>query len=518
MARNRKGLGRRDFMKTAAAAGGATIASMRLSETSLANNHPHPRPTSLDYLDRNQYLHNMDVHGQFFKGERRSGKMQLMAVGERRYLFQGGDIYDITDPLNLKMFNEDAFQGGQLQLAYNKGLGKWILMTGAGVRPTGATPEHPLGRHDNPSLAETAMKREGLRGVRFYDATDPANLKPLSQWSCDQGDPGRTLQSGGGTHRNYYDGGRYAYLDAAPDNSFIGSEWPYRLYSQCIQVIDVADPANPGFVSNWWVPGQRSGEEEARKEWREYGDKSSMSCLHGPIYVPTKVEDGGRYGYSSYGSHGVMIHDVTDPANLKLIGRWRPEYIPGPMIPFHDVAVCYLDRGFALIGPEAINPDCNEPYHDIYALDVRDPANMKMISKLPRPAVPESAPYGDFCDKRGRHGPHMANHQKAPGKANLNFIAYSYFNAGLQCYDISDPAKPRINAYFIPSQGGDMSRPGSWNRDTDKCFIEWDRKLIWVATNTGLYVLSTPELGKPVLAAMPVSEWTLPGLNDGHDA
>ena len=47
-------------------------------------------------------------------------------------------------------------------------------------------------------------------------------------------------------------------------------------------------------------------------------------------------------------------------------------------------------------------------------------------------------------------------------------------------------------------------------------FVEWDRKLIWVGSDTGLYLVSTPELGKPVLAAMEVEEWSLPALNEGH--
>lgn len=52
-------------------------------------------------------------------------------------------------------------------------------------------------------------------------------------------------------------------------------------------------------------------------------------------------------------------------------------------------------------------------------------------------------------------------------------------------------------------------------RTADKVFIEWDRKLIWVATESGLYVLSSPALGKPVLSPMPVREWTLPSINKG---
>jgi len=39
-----------------------------------------------------------------------------------------------------------------------------------------------------------------------------------------------------------------------------------------------------------------------------------------------------------------------------------------------------------------------------------------------------------------------------------------------------------------------------------------------VGTTTGVYILSTPALGKPTLGAMPVTEWSLPQLNAGAPA
>jgi hypothetical protein len=39
---------------------------------------------------------------------------------------------------------------------------------------------------------------------------------------------------------------------------------------------------------------------------------------------------------------------------------------------------------------------------------------------------------------------------------------------------------------------------------------------MWVGAGTGLYLISAPALGKPVLEPMPVAEWSLPGLNAGH--
>lgn len=65
---------------------------------------------------------------------------------------------------------------------------------------------------------------------------------------------------------------------------------------------------------------------------------------------------------------------------------------------------------------------------------------------------------------------------------------------------------------------GDLSDYNSWRRgSTESVFIEWDRNLIWLDANDGTYCLSSPALGKPVLEPRPVSEWSVPHVNRGHD-
>ncbi len=506
---------RREFIKLGAAAGGAAVAGTQFATTANANRHPEPRPTSLGYLDRNMYRKNTDVLAVFSPGHHRGNKMQMMAVGDKRYLFQAGEVIDVSDPLKPGSVARNAFLGSAVQLAYNRKLGKWILMTGRGSRATFSTPKWPRGKYDNPLLIEANLKEQGLRGVRFYDATDPAKLVLLSEWACDQGDPKRQVQSGSGTHRNYYDGGQYAYLDTAPDNTYTNLEAQFRYYTNCIQIIDASDPAHPKFVTNWWVPGQRQGEEEEYKKMPEYGDKISFNSLHGPMYVPRRVEEGGRYGYSAYGSYGMFIHDLSDIRKPRLISVFKPPRKAGS-IPFHTVDIVRLDRGFVIANPEVLNPDCNEPLQDTHIVDVRDPAQPRIVSKFPVPVPPSDAPYKDFCDKRGRFGPHNPPHMKAPGKAHPGFTAYAWFNAGLQIFDISNPRDPKNTGYFIPGQAGTLDDYLSYPRDTDAVFVEWDRKLMWVGTGTGIYLVTSPLLGKPVLQPMRVAEWSIPGLNEGH--
>ncbi|HEV2101944.1 MAG TPA: hypothetical protein VGR58_04115, partial [Candidatus Acidoferrum sp.] len=357
---------------------------------------------------------------------------------------------------------------------------------------------------------------KGLRGVRFYDATDPSKIVKLSEFS--------TGATGQGTHRNYYDGGKYAYLDTAPDETFIHQPSYFRQLVNGNMIVDASDPAGAKEVSMWWVPGSRKGEEAEYNKWiwsklvppKVVADQTPFAGLHGPVYVPKKLEDGGNRGYGAFGCNGFIILDLSDPQHQKEIGRFEPPaQYSGMGIAFHTIYCGILDRGFVITNGETTNSDCNQIYLPNWVIDIRDEAHPVPVAQLPRPVPPPEAPYRDFCFKRGRFGAHNPPHLKAPGKPRQEFIAYSYFIAGLRCYDIGDLYKPEEVAYFIPPQGGDLKKFGSYDRTVDNVFIEWDRNIIWAATDTGLYALSCPNLGKPMLDPMPVAEWSLDKLNEG---
>jgi len=154
----------------------AALAIAASSSSVLANQHPHPHKGSLEYLDRNSYAKNMRVLGVFQLGEERGHKLQMMAIGSRRLMLQNGDVIDVTDPRAPKLVKHGAFKGSQLQVAYNKKLGKWILVTGASSPITSTTATAPNGKYDDPSLIEQTKQGPGLRGIRIWDATDPTNI------------------------------------------------------------------------------------------------------------------------------------------------------------------------------------------------------------------------------------------------------------------------------------------------------------------------------------------------------
>src|SRR6267378_8623390 len=119
---------RREFLRTAVGAGLALIGS---PVAAWADHHGHPTPNSISYLDRRMYIHNMELLAHLMPSHVRNGKMQLMSIGNRRYMFQQGDVIDVSDVRKPTFYNKGGFEGGQVQVAYNKNLKKWTRMTGA---------------------------------------------------------------------------------------------------------------------------------------------------------------------------------------------------------------------------------------------------------------------------------------------------------------------------------------------------------------------------------------------------
>ena len=549
---------RRDFLKLAGrtVAAGAAVAAT----SSLAHHHPRPSPQSAPYLDQRMYFNNMELIGHL-PGAGRSGGMQMMsAPGGQRLIFQGGDVIDVTDPRNPRFINKGAAAGGQL--AYNAQLRKWILLQSSAV-PYVSIPHMPGGRFTNPAVNEEYKNWKGLRGIRAWDASDPTKLVRISEFS--------TGQTGSGSHGDsmFYDGGKYAYIDCAPDETYTGILANLTPYSNCLMIVDVSDPSKITEVSRYWVPGQRAGvagEVEHLKKWKFLQgrgvekipdhplsideatavfqqlrfplDRMPYTMSHLPMCVPKRIEDGGKMGYSTWSAFGFMTHDLSDIKNPRLIGRFDPTPAYGlDGIPFHSMYLGMLDRGIIVTNSEPLNPDCNESWLPNWVIDVRDPRNPVPIAQLPRPKPPADAPYSDFCFARGRFGAHISPSHNAPGRMSSTFMALSFFNAGIRCYDLTEPTRPKEVAWFVAPHGGtlgpdcvdpvDYTSPTAkacdkealgYSRPTDQIFIEWDRNLIYAGTTTGIYILSTPALGKPVLGAMPVKEWSLPQLNAGAPA
>jgi hypothetical protein len=519
-----KGLSRRDLLKGAGAALGVAAATLTGAARAqvgglYTSNVPPELPLplgSLTYLDRKQYIHNMEIISHI-SGSTVAGGEPLMAMwakGKQRVLPVGGGFLDVSDAKKPEVMNKRVIQGSGT-VTYCTKIKKWIMMCTAAQPLTSATAQYPHGQYDK-ELRDKVLAYQGLRGIRNYDITDPMKPQLLQEYN--------TGEKGNGTHHNFYDGGQYAYLDCGWDDQ-LRLENHQRPYSNALMIVDMSDPANVKEVSKWWVPGQRLGEEEEYKKYRFAGDHTSWTSNHGSITVPKRVEDGGTVGYGGFGAFGMYAMDLRDIKNPKPYGHVQYEFDTFGTIPFHTCLPILSDAahpqlaGMMACSHEAIEADCRENYHTPYMVDIRDPKNPKIVGFFPRPAAPPDAPYSDFCFARGRFGSHNTQCLIQPGTPKPQFMAMTWFNAGVRIFDISDPRQPKEVAWFVPPRDGEMENYDSWWRGTtENVFVEWDRNLIWIGTHEGSYCLSAPFLGKPVTEPTKIAKWSQSFYNAGWDA
>lgn len=515
------GLSRRALLRGALAAAGAGIVqavTARAQVTGLmpgGGTVPLRLPKgALTYLDRKQYIHNMEIIS-FTPGVEVAGGEPLMnmwARGAQRLLAAGDGWLDVSDPRKPVVIKTAARIQGCI--AYNTRLRKWIMVSSAGQPITRAIPQYPYGQYHK-ELADRSNAYTGLRGIRTFDITDPTRPVLLQEYSI-----GKT---GWGTHMNFYDGGQYAYLAAGWDDQFF-FENAQRTSGSGLMIVDLTDPANVKEVSRWWVPGQRRGEEAEYDKYWFAGDGAAWNGTHSAPTVPKRVEDGGRYGYGGFGHYGFFVFDFSDIRNPKPVSQLLYDHETLGGAPYHTVYPLIADAAHPrlqnlVIGlSETIQADCREPVRFPRVIDVSDPASPRIIALFPRPRPPKDAPYADFCLARGRFGTHNCQAWLAPGVSRPEIMAITWFVAGLRVHDLSDPTQPRELAWFVPARDGEIEDFESWWRGTSEtCFVEWDRNLIWLGAHAGTYCLSTPVLGRPVLEARPIERWTVPHGNAGWD-
>jgi len=117
----------------------------------------------------------------------------------------------------------------------------------------------------------------------------------------------------------------------------------------------------------------------------------------------------------------------------------------------------------------------------------------RLISIFPLPEAPEGCAPDHFHQKGGRFGPH--NQHQPQHQACLqpsgSFIYLTYFNAGLQVFDISDAQRPTIGGYYIPDDP--PKRLGVLPRDlvhqAEDVIVDARGYIYMTEKNSGLYVM-----------------------------
>jgi hypothetical protein len=236
---------------------------------------------------------------------------------------------------------------------------------------------------------------------------------------------------GGGIHRLWYTGGRWAYASALIDG-----------FTDYIFItIDMSDPTRPREAGRYWLPGMNAAAGEAA-----VADPSRRQGLHHPIVH-------GDTAYLAWRDAGMVILDVKDRAQPKLVAHknWSPPFGGGT----HN-CLPLPDRDLLVVLDEAVLDHQEDGEKLIWLFDVREPSNPVSISTFKSPSD------ADYKAKPGHFGPHNL-HENRPGSfVSSELIFTTYQNAGVRVFDIRDRYAPREVGALVPPAPAKLvdSRPG----------------------------------------------------------
>jgi hypothetical protein len=239
---------------------------------------------------------------------------------------------------------------------------------------------------------------------------------------------GRFRTGGTGTHRNFYNGGRYAYVAGSPPG------WDGNI----LIILDVSDPSLPREISRWGLPEQRLAPETE--------PQSRSFYLHGPPYV--------RNGkcFASYGKAGAFVIDVEDLSEPKLLSTVSFGSLGSPL-GCHTYAPLGSSNVLLANSEALTEPPLEEPLNYLFLLDGTDPEDPRIMAACPLPSPEDGLGYHSYYDKGGSFGPHNVHidHGLPELYGGSDVVFATYFNAGLRVFDVRDPREPVEVAYFVPT-------------------------------------------------------------------
>jgi hypothetical protein len=483
-----------------------------------------PFEGQLDYWDTNEYAKDMTIEAYYpIVPEPFHTWQNIVDFEGRRYMYQyvRGDlkIYDITNPKDLKVLHEqghtwtkegggeevDPYPEGDMfgaaSIQWNEDLGKYIMVQAFEIRRFGLLSN----KRQEPDKVDMIRHANHLKGFKVYEMNGPLpeDWKLLSERTTDYEHPDAPVgqQQGSGVRDipAYY-GGKYMFVAAAQSAEYALTEYPNDLYSAGYQAWDMSNPQDPTFISQFNVPGQKLGNPEDEAVFKQNprsGNRTSWFGARMSIFMPKPVEEGGKYGYAAMGGLGFYVLDISNPSEIKAVSHLEfPPSVAGTEGDY--INVTQVEKtGIVYYSGYPLNEDGWEPYKDIYMIDVNDPSNPKVVGTLPRPTPPADAAFTDFAQRRGSFGPKRSGYYTQPGTPRDGILPFAFYNAGVQIFDVTDIENPTIAAYFVPKFDPERVPGYAMGNLSHGVYMEYDRNLIWLFTNHGMYCLSTPVLGKP---------------------
>jgi len=484
-------------------------------------------PGQLEAWDDNSYSHNVEEIAFYphisspwhawpdvadFDGKR------YMYVHDRDYM----RVLDITDPAKAKVvYSKGGVWGpegssedwdaktvqdyfGGITIAWSAKLQKNVVVASYEIGRFGILDN----KRTQPDIVETLRKYNSLKGFKVYEMNGPTpdDWKLIATRTTDRKNPDAPIgqQEGSGSlDAPAWFGGKYMYLSAAPDDSYALTEYPDYLHSPGYQVWDMSDPANPVFVSQVTVPGQVVGDKASEDAYLmnpRAGNRTSWMGSRMPPFLPTPVEKGGKVAFGAMGGLGLYTFDLSNPDRPEI--RGHVETAPSfAGTEFDNVDTSqYARTGYVLANGYPMNSNCYEPYKDVLVIDAKDVAAPKVVATLPRPTPPQEAKFTDYCQRKGSFGPKRSGTTHQPGHGRDGIVPYAFYNAGLQIFDVKDPAQPKITGYFVPRFPTTSEMPDyTFDNASFAVFTEYDRNIIWLFSVGGVHALKTPLLGEPKL-------------------
>lgn len=236
---------------------------------------------------------------------------------------------------------------------------------------------------------------------------------------------------GGGIHRIWYTGGRWAYASALIDG-----------FSDYIFItIDMADPSRPREAGRFWLPGMNVAAGEAPPV-----ERNRRQGLHHPIVHADTA-------YLAWRDAGMVILDVKDRTQPRLVAHrnWSPPFGGGT----HN-CLPLPDRDLLVVLDEAVLDHQEDGEKLIWLFDVREPSNPVSISTFKSPADT------DYKAKPGHFGPHNLHENRPNSFVSSELIFATYQNAGVRVFDIRDRYAPREVGALVPATPAKLmdTRPG----------------------------------------------------------
>ena len=235
-------------------------------------------------------------------------------------------------------------------------------------------------------------------GVKFYDVSDPSQPEYLSYWEAPVTPPdpeAGVYRDARGTHHFNFDG----------DYLYLGTEYEGYI-GRILIIVDVSDARNPKETGKWWVPGQKTPEEDDVRDWQQQPtfifpvvkNDSNKWTKHVGMHYATVY---GDRAYLSYHQAGLVILDIKDKSQPRFISR----------------------MDYLIPGADPTNPD---------------------IETCKNAAGGQDAACGNA---------HSA--KRIPGRDNLLIMSDEYFTCPyghVRMFDISDETNPRIMSHFLIDQ------------------------------------------------------------------